>query len=215
MIELIPLAYPSFQQSAECLSDGVLLALLRTMHGYYRHLHTLSEYDVPGRAYEVWRAWYRQRPAYVQFARVCYAEADSRGLECNEDHRRRMERDAPTGRWAKPLWVGWEELHNEYRVYLVHLGYCERIAHRACEYLNVPYSLDNSRATRWLEDAVGYRSFYHINAYSLESLERRLELDGAAPSTFVNHYLQYDWDSRDWEGATVAPPQPNMSYLVA
>ena len=215
MIDHIPLAYPNFQKSVSCLSDGVLLQLLPTMHDCYRHLQARSEYDIPCNFFRVWRAWYYCRPAFLKFALMCYAEADDRNLSYNTRQRDNMAARDFKGPWAKPLWIGWDRLHQHHRSHLFHLGRCECAAFRICKYYVEEDDVCNARALRWLDRNAGYANFYRLQHQDVDDVNRRLDLEGFGGSCIPNHYDQFNWGVENtWRGEDFQIPRGVEDYAA-
>lgn len=206
----IPLPYPDFQRSIECYSDYLLRDLTPQLPRIYRYIRIYSGYDVPCRYYEIWRAWHDWSQAFVRFSLMCFDEIDRRGLENDSTALRTLNGRRSEGRCAMPQWLGWDALHEEYQGYLTHTGVCEIIGHRIASITDTSDPLDHS-VRSWLDYNIGYRTIYHIEPRSVESIHLHLDNDNAEEGP-ENHYTQYGWDQNDWHCTSIRPLDPGMSY---
>lgn len=215
MIDYLPLPYPSFTRSVKCFSDFTLLTLAERLPEVYKSLGTSYRYDIPYSHIEFWRAWSDWTPAFAKFTAMCFKELEERGLEYVESVRERVDEYSPNSNdWSKPQWVGWEPLHTEFQGYLLHLGGCEMVAARICALCEVPVHPMSRSLFTWMDRNIGFRSIHFMNRHTLIQAERRLHLEGSPELEEPNHYMQFDWDSREpWNGFTIGVREPGTSYL--
>lgn len=197
-----------------CLSNGTLKALMREMPPHMSHLDDTCEYDVPSRTYGIWQHWFGCEDAYAQFAGMVHAEAGRRNLRLIEACGR-LPTLRPEGRWDKPMWVGWEPLHAEFRSYLHRLGEAEKLADRVCETCDVASDIFSNAAKRWLDRQTSMSHYHSLGSATIGELNRRLDDSGASDVGHENHYDQFGWDVRLWGGLRCNPPGPEMSYLAS
>lgn len=203
MIDLVPLPYPSFTQSVKSFSDMILPVIANRCARVYPNLSAMSHYDLDYSDYLFWRVWREHKPAFAQLSYMCIQEMDERGLPPIEATlRQRIQDNLPaSGRWYKPAWVGWEELHEDHKRYLVFTGSCEQLIHRIAAFVHCSASPEEHRVTRWLDRYYGTRNVYQLDSRTVERGHNHLALQGAVEVDAENHYSQFEWPyDGEWRG---------------
>jgi len=164
---------------------------------------------VPWEHRYIWNAWHDWQQAYFHFALLCFDEAAARGIVYSQNIRTRIAQKKQEGRWRKPLWVGWDALHTEYRANLQFQGLCETAIKRLCAHIGCPQGVLSHGVEEWLE-AHHLPPYFQIDQWRLLEIDRALNNENAPNPKWPNHYDQFDWSEEATCHMTRSILEPNQ-----
>jgi hypothetical protein len=215
MIHEILVPYPNFRKSIACYSNSQLLNTLQSVSAVCICIDKEDRYDIHWTVLEQWRMWYNWKQAFIHFGLMCFEEAKMRKLNFDRQIAWNLLHEMKKkGRWYKPYWIGWEQLHDEHRALLMHYGECERFAARFIVWKNHGKIRNIETQTkiinRWLINK-GFPKLFQLDRHTLEEAERFLNEQNAPHlerDKYPNPYINLGWKNWAIDRRSIDFPDP-------